>query len=142
MSLALGFTLPLLAPIVSNWVPFYYSSSMVIGVFLVIIIILFQVIFFCDSNVFSFDLHALSFSLGSLNFRSPLKRIVITGFCDHYPSPAVLACKFVGNVLHHCLSLIFQGMKLLPTGRKNVLYLTIYGSVVILGVLKFTVASW
>nr|XP_028946111.1 uncharacterized protein LOC103423163 isoform X3 [Malus domestica] len=61
--LALGFTLLLLAPIVSNWVPFYYTSSMVIGVFLVIIIIL------------------------------------------------------------------FQGMKLLPTGRKNVLYLTIYGSV-------------
>ncbi|XP_009365256.2 uncharacterized protein LOC103955106 isoform X2 [Pyrus x bretschneideri] len=61
--LALGFTLLLFAPIVSNWVPFYYSSSMVIGGFLVIIIIL------------------------------------------------------------------FQGMKLLPTGRKNVLYLTIYGSV-------------
>ncbi|TQD94104.1 hypothetical protein C1H46_020299 [Malus baccata] len=61
--LALGFTFLLLAPIVSSWVPFYYSSSMIIGVFLVIIIIL------------------------------------------------------------------FQGMKLLPTGRKNVLYLTIYGSV-------------
>ncbi|KAF5475756.1 hypothetical protein F2P56_007531 [Juglans regia] len=61
--LALGFVLLLLAPIVSNWVPFYYSSSMLIGVFLVIIIIL------------------------------------------------------------------FQGMKLLPTGRKNVLYLTMYGSV-------------
>nr|XP_028964282.1 uncharacterized protein LOC103444043 isoform X1 [Malus domestica] len=61
--LALGFTLLLLAPIVSNWVPFYYSTSMVIGVFMVMIIIL------------------------------------------------------------------FQGMKLLPTGRKNVLYLTIYGSV-------------
>ncbi|KAM2787653.1 hypothetical protein COP1_008388 [Malus domestica] len=42
LCLALGFTLLLLAPIVSNWVPFYYSSSMVIGVFLVIIIILFQ----------------------------------------------------------------------------------------------------
>jgi hypothetical protein len=33
-----------LAPIVSSWVPFYYSSSMVIGVFLVIIIVLFQVL--------------------------------------------------------------------------------------------------
>ncbi|XP_068340751.1 uncharacterized protein [Pyrus communis] len=63
LCLALGFTLLLLAPIVSNWVPFYYSSSMVIGVFLVIIIIL------------------------------------------------------------------FQGMKLLPTEGKNVLYLTICGSV-------------
>ncbi|VVA31366.1 PREDICTED: nuclear envelope integral membrane [Prunus dulcis] len=60
--LALGFFLLLLAPIVSSWVPFYYSSSMAIGVFLVIII------------------------------------------------------------------LLFQGMKLLPTGRKNVFYLTIYGS--------------
>ncbi|XWS64896.1 hypothetical protein CRYUN_Cryun05aG0043600 [Craigia yunnanensis] len=61
--LALGFVLLLLAPFVSNWVPFYYSSSMAIGVFLVIII------------------------------------------------------------------LLFQGMKLLPTGRKNIFYLTIYGSV-------------
>ncbi|XP_062166545.1 uncharacterized protein LOC133872909 [Alnus glutinosa] len=61
--LALGCVLLLLAPIVSSWVPFYYSSSMVIGVFLVIIIVL------------------------------------------------------------------FQGMKLLPTGRKNVFYLTVYGSV-------------
>ncbi|XP_022747633.1 uncharacterized protein LOC111297242 [Durio zibethinus] len=61
--LALGFVLLLLAPFVSNWVPFYYSSSMAIGIFLVIIIIL------------------------------------------------------------------FQGMKLLPTGRKNIFYLTIYGSV-------------
>ncbi|XVF30737.1 hypothetical protein REPUB_Repub16aG0084300 [Reevesia pubescens] len=61
--LALGFVFLLLAPFVSNWVPFYYSSSMAIGVFLVIII------------------------------------------------------------------LLFQGMKLLPTGRKNIFYLTIYGSV-------------
>ncbi|XP_023929617.2 uncharacterized protein LOC112040910 [Quercus suber] len=61
--LTFGFVLLLLAPIVSNWVPFYYSSSMAIGVFLVIII------------------------------------------------------------------LLFQGMKLLPTGRKNFFYLTMYGSV-------------
>ncbi|XVF06664.1 hypothetical protein REPUB_Repub06bG0069600 [Reevesia pubescens] len=61
--LAVGFVVFLLAPFVSNWVPFYYSSSMAIGVFLVIII------------------------------------------------------------------LLFQGMKLLPTGRKNIFYLTIYGSV-------------
>ncbi|GMI85464.1 Inner Nuclear Membrane Protein A [Hibiscus trionum] len=63
MSLALGFVLLLLAPFISKWVPFYYSSSMAIGVFLVIII------------------------------------------------------------------LLFQGMKLLPTGRKSALYITIYGSV-------------
>ncbi|KAG9129783.1 hypothetical protein Leryth_015992 [Lithospermum erythrorhizon] len=40
--LALGIVLWLLAPIVSSWVPFYYSSSMAIGVFLVVIILLFQ----------------------------------------------------------------------------------------------------
>jgi len=43
MCLAVGFVLLLLAPIVSSWVPFYYSTSMAIGVFLVIIILLFQV---------------------------------------------------------------------------------------------------
>ncbi|KZV40876.1 hypothetical protein F511_22815 [Dorcoceras hygrometricum] len=42
LSLAIGFILLLLAPIVSSWVPFYYSSSMAIGVCLVVIIILFQ----------------------------------------------------------------------------------------------------
>ncbi|KAI9120942.1 hypothetical protein K1719_007975 [Acacia pycnantha] len=61
--LSVGFILLLLAPIISSWVPFYYSSSMAIGVFLVIII------------------------------------------------------------------LLFQGMKLLPTGRKNIFYLAISGSV-------------
>lgn len=65
--LAVGLIMLLLAPIISSWVPFYYSSSMAIGIFLVIIIIL------------------------------------------------------------------FQGMKLLPTGRKNMLYLTIYGSVLGVG---------
>ncbi|KAF8398058.1 hypothetical protein HHK36_016984 [Tetracentron sinense] len=67
LCLTFGFVLLLLAPIVSNWVPFYYSSSMAIGVFLVILIVL------------------------------------------------------------------FQGMKLLPTGRKNVFYLTMYGSVLGIG---------
>ncbi|KAL3533322.1 hypothetical protein ACH5RR_006843 [Cinchona calisaya] len=61
--LALGVLLLLLAPVVSSSIPFYYSSSMAIGICLVIII------------------------------------------------------------------LLFQGMKLLPTGRKNIFYLTIYGSV-------------
>ncbi|KAI4386625.1 hypothetical protein MLD38_004542 [Melastoma candidum] len=60
--LGVGFILLLLSPFVSGWVPFYYSSSMAIGIFLVVIIIL------------------------------------------------------------------FQGMKLLPTGRKSALYLTLYGS--------------
>ncbi|KAH9616740.1 hypothetical protein KSS87_004908 [Heliosperma pusillum] len=62
--LAFGVMLLLAAPVVSNWVPFYYSSSMAIGILLVVII------------------------------------------------------------------LLFQGMKLLPTGRKSFFYLTIYGSLV------------
>uniref|UniRef100_A0A7C9D7M2 Uncharacterized protein n=1 Tax=Opuntia streptacantha TaxID=393608 RepID=A0A7C9D7M2_OPUST len=65
--LAFGVILLLLAPIVSAWVPFYYSSSMAIGILLVVII------------------------------------------------------------------LLFQGMKLLPTGRKNFFYLAIYGSLVGVG---------
>ncbi|XP_073157000.1 uncharacterized protein [Henckelia pumila] len=42
ISLAVGLILLLLAPIVSSWVPFYYSSSMAIGICLVVIIVLFQ----------------------------------------------------------------------------------------------------
>ncbi|GMP98284.1 hypothetical protein CsSME_00046233 [Camellia sinensis var. sinensis] len=49
--LAFGFVLLLLAPVVSSWVPFYCSSSMAVGVFLVIIILLFQ--------VFGFDVHCI-----------------------------------------------------------------------------------
>ncbi|KAK2982113.1 hypothetical protein RJ640_023395 [Escallonia rubra] len=44
--LALGFFLLLLAPVISSWVPFYYSSSMAVGVLLVIVILLFQVCVF------------------------------------------------------------------------------------------------
>lgn len=65
--LGVGFLLLLMAPIVSKWVPFYYSSSMALGVLLVVLLIL------------------------------------------------------------------FQGMKLLPMGRKNVFYLTLYGSVLGIG---------
>ncbi|KAK9682233.1 hypothetical protein RND81_10G060100 [Saponaria officinalis] len=64
ISLGFGLMLLLAAPVVSYWVPFYYSSSMAIGILLVVII------------------------------------------------------------------LLFQGMKLLPTGRKSFFYLTIYGSLV------------
>ncbi|KAL4560610.1 hypothetical protein LXL04_032763 [Taraxacum kok-saghyz] len=60
--LGVGFALLFLAPIVSKWVPFYYTSSMAIGVFAVVLIIL------------------------------------------------------------------YQGMKLLPTGRKSAFYLTIYST--------------
>ncbi|KAL6539691.1 hypothetical protein OROHE_011462 [Orobanche hederae] len=40
--LAIGIVLLVLAPIVSSWVPFYYSSSMAIGICLIVIIVLFQ----------------------------------------------------------------------------------------------------
>ncbi|KAG7655794.1 NEMP family [Arabidopsis suecica] len=62
--LVAGLIVILLAPVVSSWLPFYYTSSMAVGVFLVVLIIIFQV------------------------------------------------------------------MRLLPTGRKNVMYLAFYGSVV------------
>ncbi|KAL5708713.1 hypothetical protein ACHQM5_019479 [Ranunculus cassubicifolius] len=65
--LVIGFVLLLVAPILSDWVPFYYTSSMAVGVLLVVLI------------------------------------------------------------------LLFQGMKLLPTGRKSAIYFTIYGSLVGLG---------
>uniref|UniRef100_A0ACD5WBU2 Uncharacterized protein n=1 Tax=Avena sativa TaxID=4498 RepID=A0ACD5WBU2_AVESA len=61
--LGIGFVLLFLSPIVSKWAPFYYSSSMALGILLVVLIVL------------------------------------------------------------------FQGMKLLPMGKKSILYLTIYGSV-------------
>ncbi|KAH7316256.1 hypothetical protein KP509_21G085500 [Ceratopteris richardii] len=62
-----GVILLFVAPIVSNWVPFYYSSAMLLGVLMIFII------------------------------------------------------------------LLFQGMKLLPTGRKSTLYIVLYGSVVGIG---------
>ncbi|CAN6439894.1 unnamed protein product [Victoria cruziana] len=65
--LGLGLVILISAPVVSRWVPFYYSTSMFLGVLLVIII------------------------------------------------------------------LLFQGMKLLPTGRKSAFYLAIYGSLVGIG---------
>lgn len=40
--LAVGTTLLFLAPVVSEWVPFYYTSSMAIGVFAVVLILLYQ----------------------------------------------------------------------------------------------------
>ncbi|KAJ9559103.1 hypothetical protein OSB04_013717 [Centaurea solstitialis] len=40
--LVFGFTLLFLAPVVSQWVPFYYTSSMAIGVLAVVIILLYQ----------------------------------------------------------------------------------------------------
>ncbi|KAK9155020.1 hypothetical protein Sjap_002500 [Stephania japonica] len=49
--LVLGFGLLLLAPIFSNWIPFYYCSSMAIGVLLVVLIILFQVSVFLLAGI-------------------------------------------------------------------------------------------
>ncbi|KAG0581006.1 hypothetical protein KC19_4G217300 [Ceratodon purpureus] len=65
--LVVGMVLLLIAPIVSDWVPFYYSSAMTLGIFLVIIV------------------------------------------------------------------LLYQGMKLLPTGRKSSLWLLLYGSLLGMG---------
>ncbi|KAJ0690921.1 putative NEMP family protein [Helianthus annuus] len=46
--LLVGIALLFLAPAVSNWVPFYYTSSMAIGILAVILILLYQVCFlFC-----------------------------------------------------------------------------------------------
>jgi uncharacterized membrane protein YeaQ/YmgE (transglycosylase-associated protein family) len=56
-----------MAPVVSSWVPFYYSSAMTLGVLLVVLV------------------------------------------------------------------LLYQGMKLLPTGRKSTMYIVLYGSMVGLG---------
>ncbi|OEL34853.1 hypothetical protein BAE44_0004128 [Dichanthelium oligosanthes] len=65
--LGIGFVLLFLSPTVSKWAPFYYSSSMALGILLVVLIVL------------------------------------------------------------------FQGMKLLPMGKKSLFYLTIYGSVIGVG---------
>ncbi|GFY98044.1 guanosine-3',5'-bis (diphosphate) 3'-pyrophosphohydrolase, putative [Actinidia rufa] len=79
--LAVGFVLLLLAPIVSGWVPFYYSSSMAIGVLLVIIILLFQL------GAGSLLLHQFSMFVNSIlvNFglseemRNPVSVFVLLG---------------------------------------------------------------
>jgi hypothetical protein len=42
--LALGTTLLLVAPVVSSWVPFYYSSAMTLGVLFVVLVLLYQVL--------------------------------------------------------------------------------------------------
>ncbi|KAK6151431.1 hypothetical protein DH2020_014066 [Rehmannia glutinosa] len=89
LCLAIGFVLLLLAPIVSSWVPFYYSSSMAIGVCLVVIILLFQ-------NTVT--------SVGKLG--------VMLGLAP-----------FPNNENQETM----EGMKLLPTGRKNALYSTLCG---------------
>jgi len=65
--LGIGFLLLFLSPTVSKWAPFYYSSSMALGILLVVLIVL------------------------------------------------------------------FQGMKLLPMGKKSLFYFTIYGSVIGVG---------
>ncbi|GJN23871.1 hypothetical protein PR202_gb11561 [Eleusine coracana subsp. coracana] len=44
--LGIGFILLFLSPTVSKWAPFYYSSSMALGVLLVVLIVLFQVSIF------------------------------------------------------------------------------------------------
>lgn len=47
----------LAAPVVSSWLPFYYTSSMAVGVFLVVLIIIFQVKLLSKSpKVYIFEL--------------------------------------------------------------------------------------
>uniref|UniRef100_A0A287Q787 Uncharacterized protein n=1 Tax=Hordeum vulgare subsp. vulgare TaxID=112509 RepID=A0A287Q787_HORVV len=43
--LGIGFVLLFLSPIVSKWAPFYYSSSMALGILLVVLIVLFEILF-------------------------------------------------------------------------------------------------
>lgn len=43
LCLVVGLVVILAAPVVSSWLPFYYTSSMAVGVFLVVLIIIFQV---------------------------------------------------------------------------------------------------
>lgn len=59
--LALGMVLLFVAPIISGWVPFYYSSTMVIGILLVVIIILFQVLTLFKPLIFLFGIIVHSF---------------------------------------------------------------------------------
>ncbi|KAJ4839072.1 hypothetical protein Tsubulata_037074 [Turnera subulata] len=115
--LAAGLTLFLLAPVVSSWVPFYYSTSMAIGVFLVIIILLYQGMrllptgrksFLCLSTYVSvvgagsFVLHRISALVNSVlvNFglseelHNPVFVFVVAGIVL---SGAALGCWFVSK---------------------------------------------
>ncbi|CAL5435651.1 unnamed protein product [Camellia sinensis] len=49
--------------------------------------------------------------------------------------PSIIAVRWLLEFFLSLLSFFFRGMKLLPTGRKNVFYLTLYGSVVSIFVL-------
>ncbi|KAG6750814.1 hypothetical protein POTOM_045329 [Populus tomentosa] len=136
MCLAVGFVLLLLAPIVSSWVPFYYSTSMAIGVFLVIIILLFQVLIdmelFYVPNIFS-SWKGLGCIQSELNLEK-INHPCVDCSTQHAPNqmgPVHLELIMEGDC-HDTLLAVFsgtQGMKLLPTGRKNFFYLSIYGSV-------------
>lgn len=50
--LGIGFVLLFLSPIVSKWAPFYYSSSMALGILLVVLIVIFQVYFLKHIYIF------------------------------------------------------------------------------------------
>ena len=67
--LGIGFVLLFLSPIVSKWAPFYYSSSMALGILLVVLIVLFQVYFFsktfisfCSKDLFPLKLATMTIS--------------------------------------------------------------------------------
>lgn len=50
--LGIGFVLLFLSPIISKWVPFYYSSSMALGILAVVLIVIFQVYFLKNIYIF------------------------------------------------------------------------------------------
>ncbi|XP_042510947.1 uncharacterized protein LOC122086271 [Macadamia integrifolia] len=77
--LVFGFILLLLASVVSNWVPFYYISSMAIGVFLVILILLFQLSLGTFLvHYFSMVVNSILMSLGlSENMHNPVAIAVL-----------------------------------------------------------------
>ncbi|XP_042437682.1 uncharacterized protein LOC122023574 isoform X2 [Zingiber officinale] len=63
--LGLGFVLLLVAPIISSWVPFYYSSSMALGVVLIILILLFQLLPTGRKNILYITIYGSVLGLGS-----------------------------------------------------------------------------
>ncbi|URE30080.1 hypothetical protein MUK42_26143 [Musa troglodytarum] len=79
--LGFGFLLLLMAPTVSNWVPFYYSSSMALGVLLVVLIILFQLgVGSFIAHYFSTIVNSLLVSFGlSEELHNPVSVFIVVG---------------------------------------------------------------
>lgn len=83
--LAFGFVLLLLAPFLSESVPFYYSSSMAVGVLLVVLILLFQAMKLIPmgrKSAFYFAIYTSVIGVGSLiiNYFSMLVNSILVSF--------------------------------------------------------------